>query len=299
MRKSIKRAAAVTSSAIAGILSIAAIGVWGQTPTRQTTARQTTAEQPKTVRLYVFDLGKLTNNNPAQYRFQKDELAVTDLAVAGYLIVHPRGTLIWDTGVVPDGLVGTGARGANRAGKRTLKDQLAEIGYAPKGINFLGLSHYHFDHTGNANAFQESTWLVRQEERDAMFAEKQQPGTTVLNQYNLLKDNKTVILDKDEYDVFGDGTVIVKAAVGHTPGHQVLVVKLAQFGPVILAGDLYHYREERALRDRTPTFEFNSEQTIASRDKIEAYAKKIGAQLWIEHDLTHTESLKKSPDFYE
>jgi len=289
MSKSIKRAAAVTLSAMVVIVSLAATGARGQTK----------PERPKTVRLYVFDLGKLTNNNPAQYRFRKEELAVQDLAVAGYLIVHPRGTLIWDTGVVPDSQVGTDARGANRAGKRTLKDQLAEIGYAPKDINFLGLSHYHFDHTGNANEFPDATWLVRKEERDAMFAEKQQPGVTVLSHYNLLKDSKTVILDKDEYDVFGDGTVIVKAAVGHTPGHQVLVVKLAQFGPVILAGDLYHYQEERALRDRTPTFEFNSEQTIASRDKIEAYAKKIGAQLWIEHDLTHTESLKKSPDYYE
>ena len=289
MKKPIKRAAALLWAATTVVLSITAIGVWGQA----------LPEKPKTVRLYVFDLGKLTNNNPAQYRFKKEELAVQDLAVAGYLIVHPRGTMMWDTGVVPDSQVGTDARGANRAGKRTLKDQLGEIGYAPKDINYLGLSHYHFDHTGNANEFQDATWLVRKEERDAMFAEKQPPGVSVLSQYNLLKDSRTVILDKDEYDVFGDGTVIMKAAVGHTPGHQVLVVKLAKFGPVILAGDLYHYQEERALRDRTPTFEFNSEQTIASRDKIEAYAKKIGAQVWIEHDLAHMESLKKSPEYYE
>ena len=289
MSKPINRAAVGALSAMAAILGIAGMGALAQT----------TPEKPKTVRLYIFDLGKLTNNNPAQYRFRKEELAVQDLAVVGYLIVHPRGTLMWDTGVVPDSQVGTDARGANRAGKRTLKDQLAEIGYAPKDINFLGLSHYHFDHTGNANEFRDATWLVRKEERDAMFAETQRPGVSVLNQYNLLKDSKTVILDQEEYDVFGDGTVIVKAAVGHTPGHQVLVVKLAQFGPVVLSGDLYHYREERALRDRTPTFEFNSEQTIASRDKIEAYTKKIGGQLWIEHDLTHTASLKKSPEYYE
>jgi glyoxylase-like metal-dependent hydrolase (beta-lactamase superfamily II) len=298
MRKSIQRAAVGTLSAMAAIV----ISYFGATATgvaERGAWAQTTPAKPKTVRLYIFDLGKLTNNNPAQYRFQKEELAVQDLAVVGYMIVHPRGTLIWDTGVVPDSLVGTDARGASRAGKRTLKDQMAEIGYAPKDVNFLGLSHYHFDHTGNANAFKDATWLVRKEERDAMFAETQRPGVSVLNQYNLLKDSKTVILDQEEYDVFGDGTVIVKAAVGHTPGHQVLVVKLAQFGPVVLAGDLYHYREERALRDRTPTFEFNSEQTIASRDKIEAYTKKIGGQLWIEHDLTLATSLKKSPEYYE
>ena len=218
--------------------------------------------------------------------------------MVGYLIVHPSGTMIWDTGVVPDSEVGTNARGANRGGKRTLLDQLAEIGYAPKDINYLGLSHYHFDHTANANEFKDAIWLVRKEEREAMFGEKP-PGITGPSHYNLLKDSKTFILEKNEYDVFGDGTVIVKAAVGHTPGHQVLVVKLAKFGPVILAGDLYHYQEERAIRDRTPTFEFNSDQSFASRNTIEDYAKKIGALLWIEHDLAHTETLKKAPAYYE
>jgi N-acyl homoserine lactone hydrolase len=269
-------------------VGIAAMGAWGQSP----------PEVLKTVKLYVFDLGKLTNNNPADYRFKKEELAELDLAVVGYLIVHPKGTMIWDTGVVPDGEVGTNARGANRAGKRSLRDQLTEVGYAPKDINYLGLSHYHFDHIANANEFKDSTWLVRKEERDAMFAEKP-PGITVASRYNLLRDSKTVILENDEYDVFGDGTVIVKAAVGHTPGHQVLVVKLAHFGPVILAGDLYHYPEERILRNRTPIFEFNSDQSIASRNRIEDYTKKIGAELWIEHDFAHTATLKKAPDYYE
>jgi glyoxylase-like metal-dependent hydrolase (beta-lactamase superfamily II) len=107
-----------------------------------------------------------------------------------------------------------------------------------------------------------------------------------------------VLIKTDEYDVFGDGKVIMKVAAGHTPGHQVLILKLAKTGNVMLAGDLYHYPEERRL-NRVPTFEFNKDQTFASRAMIEDYIKKTNTQLWIEHDFAANAKLKKSPDYYE
>jgi hypothetical protein len=67
---------------------------------------------------------------------------------------------------------------------------------------------------------------------------------------------------------------------------------------VILAGDLYHYQAER-FTDKVPGFEFNREQSLASRAKIEGLVKQTGAQLWIEHDLAHFRTQKKSPEFYE
>ncbi len=70
---------------------------------------------------------------------------------------------------------------------------------------------------------------------------------------------------------------------GHTPGHQVLAVKLANAGTIVLGGDLYHYPEERTT-GRTPTFEFNAEQSKASRARIEQYLKDTHGTLWIEHD---------------
>jgi len=63
----------------------------------------------------------------------------------------------------------------------------------------------------------------------------------------------------------------------HTPGHQVLYLKLAKTGGVVFSGDLYHYPEERTL-DRVPTFEFNPEQTRATRVAIDTFLKKAGAQ---------------------
>ena len=212
------------------------------------------------------------------------------------MIVHPRGTLIWDTGVVPDHEIGTGAPGAQRA-TTSLTAQMAAIGYRPEDITYLVLSHYHVDHAANANLFRRSTWLVRQAERDAMFAEEAPPVSNRTH-FNALRDSQTTILDQDEYDVFGDRTVVIKAAVGHTPGHQVLVLNLAKTGLVVLAGDLYHFPEQREV-EKFPTFEFNIEQSRASRAAIEAFVKDSGAQLWIAHDYIANAALKKAPRYYE
>ena len=116
--------------------------------------------------------------------------------------------------------------------------------------------------------------------------------------YSSLNNSKTVVIDKDEHDVFGDGKVLLKSTPGHTPGHQVLFVDLAKTGPVVISGDLYHYPEERTL-NRLPVRDFNKEQTTASRAMLETFLKEKGAQLWIQHDIAAHEKLKKSPEFYD
>jgi len=180
---------------------------------------------------------------------------------------------------------------------KPLTAQLAEIGYAPADITYLAFSHFHWDHIGNANAFAGSTWLVRKPERDIMFTEPFSPRTEPAN-YSALKNSKTTLIATDDHDVFGDGTVVLKATPGHSPAHQVLFLKLSKTGPVVISGDLYHYPEERKLK-RIPTTEFNAEQTVASRAALEAFLKKSGAQLWIQHDYKANAKLKKSPQYYE
>lgn len=262
---------------------------------------QTPPKPPKSVRLYVFDNGVIKGLDPATFHFKKEELATTDMVVCSYLIVHPKGTLMWDSGAIPDADLkadGSPVTQERFTATKTLKSQLAAVGYSPKDITYFGLSHYHVDHIANANDFAGATWLVQQPERDAMFAEKGGAPVAQRAKYVALKDSKTKILNGQDYDVFGDGTVVIKAAYGHTPGHQVVYLKLAKTGPILLAGDLYHYQEERNT-DKTPTFEFNRDQSLASRAAIEAFIKKTGAQLWIEHDLAHFNQLKKAPGYYE
>ena len=90
--------------------------------------------------------------------------------------------------------------------------------------------------------------------------------------FSKLKEAKLTIIEGD-YDVFGDGSVTIISAPGHTPGHQVLLVKLAKTGPVLLSGDLYHFRESRLLR-RVPKFNYDAAMSLRSIDAVEVLLDK-------------------------
>jgi N-acyl homoserine lactone hydrolase len=268
---------------------------------------------PKTARLYVLDCGML-NIDPAgvaRYHVTEKEVVEPRMPVPCFLVVHPKGTLLWDTGTIPDADVERAAPKpalydvnpvSHAVVSKTLKSQLAALGYAPSDITYVAISHAHKDHTANLNQFAASTWLVRPIEREFMF----RPGNERVEPkfYNQLERSKWIDISKDEatnaeYDVFGDGQVVIKAAPGHTPGHEVLVLSLAKSGRIMVAGDLYHYPPERTFQRKPPDNEFNVEQSAASRAMIEEYVKKTKTQVWIQHDFRTIAKLKKSPAFYE
>ena len=260
------------------------------------------------LRLYVFDCGTL-QADPSRFRLTRDEVSTTNLSVPCFLVSHPRGKLMWDPGAVPDDdWKPTGGEvkhqltlpdGSSRTLtlRKPLLAQLAEIGYSPADITHLAFSHYHYDHTANANAFAAATWLVRRAEHAAMFGPTP-PSVALPSSYARLQDSKTILIDADEHDVFGDGTVIMKLAAGHTPAHQVLYVKLPKTGGVVLSGDLYHFPEARTLK-RVTTFDHDQMQTPIARAAIEAFLLRTGAQLWIQHDYAGNTRLKKAPLYYE
>ncbi len=258
---------------------------------------------PPSVRVYIFDCGNFNLNDPGRYSLKREEMKTTLMSVACFLVAHPKGTLMWDVGVIPDANLVSGMPLTQKLpigsayASRSLGSQLSAIGYSPSDITYLALSHFHFDHTANANMFAGATWLVRQKERDLMFADPPDPRATVAN-FSALKNSKTVIVKDNEHDVFGDGTVILKSAPGHSPDHQILFVKMAKTGPVVISGDLYHYPEELKL-DRLPAADFNPEQTVASRKAIDAFIQKRHAQFWIQHDYAANARRKKAPAFYE
>jgi len=265
---------------------------------------QSRAKPPKSVRLYVFDCGSLSMSDPPTFGFTKEEIGEKQpFAVPCYLVVHPNGTLMWEAGLIPDSQVNGTTQGISTV-KKTLKSQLAAVGYSAADIKYLALSHLHSDHTANANDFAGSTWLVHQVERDAMFAPAPaggrggRGGPVAPATFNKLKDSKTTILTDKDFDVFGDGTVVIQYAPGHTPGHQILFLRLKDSGPILIAGDLYHLPQEINMH-RFPSFEFDKEQSAVSRAKVEAFVKQSGARLWIEHDLATFNLLKLAPAFYE
>jgi glyoxylase-like metal-dependent hydrolase (beta-lactamase superfamily II) len=278
------------------LIAVVAIAlVWAATPDAQ---KRPAA--PKTPRLYIFDNGDISGLDPKIFGFAREELKSVDFVNQSYLIVHPRGTVMFDTGGIGDDKFPAGG-GAAKEGIMTastkLLPQMQAAGYTPADVTYLAMSHYHSDHTGNANLFAGATWIVQKAERDFMFGDKPegiiQPAT-----YSALKTAKTKILNNEDFDIFGDGTVVVKTAPGHTPGHQVLFVKLATTGPILLAGDLYHYPEEIAT-GKTPTFEFDAAMSARSRAAMQAFVKQTGAKLWIEHDKPTHANLPKSPRYLD
>ena len=257
---------------------------------------------PRTLRLYILDCGTIGPMDPALFSLKPNEVnRDVNFVTPCYLIVHPKGTLMWDVGQIPDkDIPDDGTEVVQQKflrATRRLRPQLAALGFKPEDITYLSMSHYHVDHTANANLFAGSTWIVQQAEYDAMFSEAE-VGIRVPDTYKDLKAAKRITLHNADYDVFGDGKVIIKTAPGHTPGHQMLFLKLAKFGPLLLAGDLYHLPEERTL-DRVPTFDFDAAMTRASRKKVDEFVKQTGATLWIQHDPATNAPLKKAPQYYE
>ena len=254
------------------------------------------AEAQTPIKMYVFDCATLKDRDPTAYGLTRDQVQSVDMSDPCFLIVHPKGKLLWDTGL-NDAVYNRPEGGGPKHDKidKSLQSQLAEIGYGPADITYLAMSHAHGDHSGNANDYAGSTWIVQKAEREFMFSEAVAGTSAKPDQYDKLKDSKTIVIDGD-YDVFGDKTVTLISTPGHTPGHQCLLVRLPKTGPVLLSGDLYHFPGEREFHT-FPTL--TNAQYVASRAKIETLIKTTGAQLWIQHDMIGNRKLKKSPQYYE
>lgn len=255
-----------------------------------------------TVKLYVFDCGRLRFENLELFRISNDETDVRELAVPCYVVEHERGRLLWDGGLPSSVADSAGWRGEGNMRMRldrTLAEQLDEMGLGMDDFDYVAFSHMHFDHVGVANELEGGTLLLQRAEYEAAFADS---ATAVSFGFSpwLWTDlrDADVLTVEGSYDVFDDGRVRILPAPGHTPGHQVLFVDLAETGPIVLSGDLYHFRLSREDR-RVPTVNFDEEQTLESMERIEAFLDEVGAELWIQHDLARFEELKKAPSFYE
>jgi glyoxylase-like metal-dependent hydrolase (beta-lactamase superfamily II) len=176
----------------------------------------------------------------------------------------------------------------------SLAVQLGMLDMTPAQIRFVSLSHGHWDHSGNAGLFASSTWIVHPAERDTMF-DADSRATQAMDDYGALERADTVLIT-DDHDVFGDGSVRIIQSPGHTIGHAVLLVRLADAGPILLSGDLWHLAENRAER-RVPPFNVDRAQTLASMDKVEEIVRATGARVIIQHAAEHIAALPRFPDY--
>ena len=251
-------------------------------------AQQAQAQAPD-MSLTRLDCGTPQAPTAVNLRFS-DTYAFGDLKVqlvfSCYLVKHGDDYLLWDTG--------HGMATPNVAPKVSLVDQLAQLKVTPEQIKFVGISHYHGDHIGQAASFPKSTLLIGKGDWDELTAPKPREGANPAPLAHWVKGEgkvEAVPLDKD---VFGDGTVIMLNTPGHTPGHHSLLVKLPQMGAVLLSGDLMHFRENYDSNG-VPTFNTDRSQTLASLDRVKKIAAGAKATVIIQHDARDIEKLPAFP----
>src|SRR6201992_1366220 len=205
-----------------------------------------------------------------------------------YLIKHGDEYMLWDTGhamTMP-----------NVAPKVSLVDQLAKINVTPDMIKYVGISHYHADHTGQISSFPRATLCMGAKEGDAISAPKPAEGVNYKPFESWIKGDSKVEPQPIDKDVFGDGSVILLRTPGHTPGHQSILVKLAQMGPVIITGDAVHFHENYDS-DGVPAFNYDRAQTVASIERIKKIAASLKGKVIIQHDARDVDMLPAFPAF--
>lgn len=255
-------------------------------------------DKPASLRLYALDCGSIEFKTLSMFA-DGDEYATTPgtLVDPCFLVVHPKGVLLWDTGLgdavadKPDGVTNA-EYGIHMTVPRTLKSQLQQLGMKPADVDFVGLSHLHFDHASNLQQFPDATWILSAAElawaSSTPTPAGVDPGVFAGYEKRHLRDKA---LDDD---LFGDGSVRILRAPGHTPGHKVLMLQLKNAGTVILSGDLYHTRDN-FKQQRVPPINDSRADTMASFDRVHRLIETHKARLVIQHSPEDFASLPKFP----
>jgi N-acyl homoserine lactone hydrolase len=252
------------------------------------------------VRLYAMDCGQIDVKDMGPFFSDTGELDGRPgrLSDPCFLIRHPKGAMIWDTGLgdkIAESKEGVDnpVFGIHLSVAIKLADQLNLLGLTPADITYVAFSHFHFDHTGNAGLFTHAIWIVNKNEL-ANAAQSPVPLSIDPGIAAEASEMKLQLIDGD-YDVFGDGSVRILKTPGHTPGHQSLEIQLKNSGTVLLTGDLYHQRESRKLR-LVPALNYERADTLASIDRFERIAKNTKAHVVIQHDQQDFQALPKFPE---
>jgi len=245
-------------------------------------------------RLYILNCGEGVAGDISRWSPGVNEGKSMDFVDNCYLIKHPQGWLLWDTGVsdavaaMPNGLAPSDPKSVHWHRSKTLAAQLDQLGLKPSDIKSVAISHTHPDHVGNVELFPAAMLYVQK-------AEYEWPGAN--NTPRFKPEHPVTKLDGDR-DLFGDGSVVILSTPGHTPGHQSLLVKLPKTGAIVLSGDAVHFKDNWDSR-RVPSINFDKDKTLASMQKIADTLTKEKAQLWINHDKAQRDSLKMAPEFYD
>jgi N-acyl homoserine lactone hydrolase len=253
-----------------------------------TTAAATAQAPGAVVTLTRLDCG--TSPTPSDVGRFSDAFAYNglkvQLAISCYLIRHGDDYMIWDAG----NPVGTAAN----APKTSLIDLLAQLKLTPAQIKYVGISHYHGDHTGQVSSFPQATLLIGKGDWEVLSDPKAGPNVSTAPFASWISGGGKVEPQPADKDVFGDGSVVMLNMPGHTPGHHSLLVRLKDMGAVLISGDLTHFQENYDSNG-VPTFNTDRAASLASLDRFRKIAANLKATVIIQHDARHVSKLPTFP----
>jgi N-acyl homoserine lactone hydrolase len=284
----------ITITAAVSTLALAsACGSESPASTEATLESPPETQQEAALEVDVLDCGTIEVSDLDAFSSAGDYAGETDTFTDScFLVRHPDGNLLWDLGL-PGVLAIAGPQTQQIftvSLEQTITEQLADRGMSPDDVDYVSISHSHFDHIGQADQVAGSTWLVSQKELDAMFGEGAEIAQEQQALFSLFAPMEQKVFE-DELDVFGDGSVVIFETPGHTPGHTSLQLMMPETGPVLLTGDLYHRAESRELK-RVPRFNSDEAMTVSSMEAFEARADALGAKVIIQHEPADIDPLE-------
>jgi glyoxylase-like metal-dependent hydrolase (beta-lactamase superfamily II) len=257
-------------------------------------------------KLYRLDCGHSLANDESVWTPGENVGRDIEFSSTCWLIKHGKQWLLWDTGVPETAL--NDPKGWSTLPKlivyhldKSITAQLAEIGLKPDDIGRVAISHTHGDHIGNMALFANATILMQRAEYNWIHS-PDGPNDNV-NQLmalarQLLGTPKNLQLLDGDTDVFGNGSVILLATPGHTPGHQSLLVHLKKSGFILLSGDVVHL-QENFQKNIVPSLNTDKAASIASMERVRQLIATYKATLFINHDKRQIDKLRLLPAFYD
>ncbi|MGL4313488.1 MAG: N-acyl homoserine lactonase family protein [Sphingomonas sp.] len=249
------------------------------------------------IKLWRLDCGSIQVNDMDAFSDVKAYVGrKTRITDSCYLIKHGETYMLWETGL-PAALKGAAMNSKDTFSPtvtKTVIEQLNEIGIKPDQVSIIGISHYHFDHLGQSDDFPKAKLLIGTRDWEAMRANPLPFGINPTLATNWTQKGGAVDPVTGDRDVFGDGTVTMLETPGHTPGHHSLLVRLTGMGPVLLSGDVAHFRENYDSNG-VPGFNTDRADSLASIERLKGMAKNVNATVVIQHDARDIAKLPAFP----
>jgi N-acyl homoserine lactone hydrolase len=271
------------------------------------------AASPEGTRLYVFSSGSLTLDKSG---LQTGATGKITVPVAFFLIKHPKGNVLFDTGnndkIITDPTYWgpfIASLDPGRAPDVAIDAQLNKVGIKPSDINYVILGHMHLDHAGNVGKFPTATIVYQRDEIVNAFWPKPGYGCCYITAdfamlrndvgQNQVNRQKVIELNGD-LDLFGDGSIYIHRQVSHTPGSQMVVVRLPKTGPVVLTSDVC-YLMENLQKDLLPSVSlaYDPAGMLDGYAWIKHLMSAEGADVIFAHDAETFKKHKQAPEYYE